>query len=322
MWARVHKIDRIRPLPNGGAIVLVEDERNASAMSRNAGLSTVIALARVINARRALEARFAGKGEIRYAAGTTPPPFMVDVITRAGASISDSKGERIVLPARPASVSSVLDQAMAELAHHIRTSHGMTDMAATLTKVENSRRKTPLDRDANPAAYWGAVFEIAALAGELSRARGGRWIEANETPVPFALSFPTGEQAVPTKLAQQIVEGRSAEEILAATAAAMAAEKAAATAAADAAAAEVAAFEAALADAEAANAAAPDAAAPEAEASKPAQSDAPASNVAASAADTSEPAASDATASGDNAADASTGADGDADAPPTTGRGR
>ena len=231
VWARVHKIDRIRPQPKGGAIVLVEDERNAAAMSRNIGLSTVIAIARVINARRALEARFNGKGEIRYATGANPPPFLVDAVTRAGASITDARGERIIMPPRPAAVSSIVDHAMAELAHLTRTSHGMTDMAATLTKVETSRRKSPLDRDTNPAAYWGAVFEIAALAGELSRGRGGRWIEAAESPVPFALSFPGGEQAVPTKLAQQIVEGKSPEEILAATAAAVAAERAATDAA-------------------------------------------------------------------------------------------
>ena len=55
VWARVHKIDRIRPQPGGGGIVLVEDERNVPAMARVPGLSTVNAVARVLNARRALE---------------------------------------------------------------------------------------------------------------------------------------------------------------------------------------------------------------------------------------------------------------------------
>src|SRR5947207_1660706 len=34
MCARVDKVDRIRPQPDGGAIVLIEDERTAAAMSR------------------------------------------------------------------------------------------------------------------------------------------------------------------------------------------------------------------------------------------------------------------------------------------------
>jgi hypothetical protein len=80
-------------------------------------------------------------------------------------------------------------------------------MAIALKKTQEQRRKSPLDREANPAGYWTAVFELAALAGELSRTKGGRWVETDETPVPFALKFPKGELAHPAKLAQKIVEG-------------------------------------------------------------------------------------------------------------------
>ena len=215
MWARVHKIDRATPQAGGGAIVLVEDERNAAAMNRVPGLSTVVAVARVLNARRVLEAKFGGKGEIRYAAGVTLPSFLSDAITRAGASCADATGERIVLPASPASVAAVIDHAFAELAHGVRTNVGAADMAAALAKIEASRRKTALDREANPAAYWTAVFELMALAGELSRPRGGRWIETTELPVPFALRFTSGELARPAKLAIKIVEGGGADETLA-----------------------------------------------------------------------------------------------------------
>jgi hypothetical protein len=57
VWARVHKIDRIKPQPDGTAHVLIEDERNAAAMARVPGLSTVIAIARVLNAKRVLDTR-------------------------------------------------------------------------------------------------------------------------------------------------------------------------------------------------------------------------------------------------------------------------
>jgi hypothetical protein len=52
------------------------------------------------------------------------------------------------------------------------------------------------------------VFE---LAGE----RGGRWIETRDTPVPFAIKLASGDLAVPSKLAQRIVEGETVEESLA-----------------------------------------------------------------------------------------------------------
>jgi len=215
MWARVHKIDRIRPLPGGRALVLVEDERTAAAMGRVPGLSTVIAVARVLNARRALDAKYGGRGEVRYAAAALVPSFLSDAITRAGASITDASGDRVIVPAAPGAVASVIDQAFVELAHHVRTNAGAATVIAALRSVEASRRKAPLDREQHPATYWPAVFELAALAGELSRPRGGRWIETTDLPVPFAIKFATGELAMPHKLAQRIVEGHEPDESLA-----------------------------------------------------------------------------------------------------------
>ena len=208
MWARVHKIDRIRPQPGGGAIVLVEDERTNANMARVPGLSTVIAIARVLNARRALDAKFGGKGEIRYAAGATLPNFLFDAVSRAGAAIADRTGETVICPAQPASVSSTIDTAFSELAHWTRGNVGVADVASALKRVEANRRAAPLDREKHPQLYWPAVFELASLAGEMSRSRNGRWIETTDMPVPFAIKFPdSADLAKPTTLAQKLVEG-------------------------------------------------------------------------------------------------------------------
>jgi hypothetical protein len=214
VWARVHKIDRVRPQPGGGAIVLVEDERNAPTMGRLPSLSTLVATARILNARKLLEVKYGGIGQIRYASGVQPPSFLVDAIIRAGASLSDSSGERVLVPASPASVSAVVDLAFSELAHHVRSTIGAPTMTGALRTSETQRRKQPLDRDAQPAAFWTAVFELTALAGELSRATGGRWIDTKDMPVPFALKFPKGELAHPANLAQQIVSGSEPPESL------------------------------------------------------------------------------------------------------------
>lgn len=215
MWARVDKIDRIRPQPGGGAIVLVEDERNAAAMARVPSLSTLIAIARILDARRVLDLRYHGTGEVRYAAASSPPPFLSDAITRAGASITDRAGDRITVPASPAAVSATIDTAFAELAHHLRTSIGQVTMSAALRTTEERRRKSPIDVDTHPAQFWTVVFELTALAGELSRPRGGRWIDVPDTPIPFAIRLSTGELARPAKLAQRIVAGQEATESLA-----------------------------------------------------------------------------------------------------------
>lgn len=219
MWARVDKVDRIRPQPGGGAVVLVEDERSAAAMGRTPSLSTLIAIARILDARRVLELKYRGNGEVRYAAASSPPMFLVDAITRAGAHITDRAADRVTIPAAPASVSSTVDLAFSELAHHVRTSIGpAVTLPAALHKTEERRRKAPIDVDAQPAMFWTAVFELAALAGELSRPRGGRWIDVPEMPVPFAIRLASGELARPARLAQRIVAGQASVESLAAEA--------------------------------------------------------------------------------------------------------
>lgn len=215
MWARVDKIDRIRPQPGGGAIVLIEDERNAAAMGRIPSLSTLVATARVLDARRVLDLRYRGAGEVRYATASSPPMFLVEAITRAGAHLADRSGDRVTYPAAPAGISSTIDLAFAELAHHVRTSIGQVTIGQALRTTEERRRRAPIELDANPAGYWTAVFELAALAGELSRPRGGRWIDTTETPVPFAIRLASGELARPAKLAQRIVAGQEALESLA-----------------------------------------------------------------------------------------------------------
>jgi hypothetical protein len=212
VWARVHKIDRIRPQPGGGAIVLVEDERAAPVMARVPAMSILIAVARVLNARRVLDTRYAGKGEVRYATNASLPSFLFDAIVRAGAGTSDRAGEVLNAPPQPGGIAAIVDVAFLELAHHVRGNASAADMTAALRAVEANRRKAPLDRES--PLYWPAVFELAALAGELSRSRGGRWIETRDMPVPFAIKLASGDLAVPSKLAQRIVEGEPVQESL------------------------------------------------------------------------------------------------------------
>ena len=211
MWARVHKVDRVRPQPNGSAIILIEDERGVAQMARVPSLSTLIAVARVLDAKQVLEAKYDGKGEVRYAPAAPLPSFLADAVSRAGAHVSDRTGETVVQIAQPASIEAIVDVAFSDLAHYTRGNTGIADMSNTLKHVEADRRKAPLDREKHPLLYWPAVFELAALAGELARPRGGRWIEIREMPVPFAMRFPDGKIAHPTTVAQKLVAGEAGD---------------------------------------------------------------------------------------------------------------
>lgn len=215
MWARVHKVDRIRPTERG-AIIIVVDDRAAAQMQRVPSLSTLVAIARVLSARRALELKYGGNGEVRYATSAQLPSFLAEAVTRAGAAVADSTGDKVTQPAAPAGVAALIDVAFSELAHHVRGAIGVPELATALEKTEQKRRSAPLDKDKEPEKYWTAVFELAALAGELSRKRGGRWVDTKDLPVPFAVRFPdTTALAHPTVIAQKIVEG-GAEQLAAA----------------------------------------------------------------------------------------------------------
>lgn len=203
MWARVHKLDRVRP----GGVLVLEDERSTAQIQRVPSLSILVAIARVLAARRAIELKLDGKGEVRYAVGATLPANVSEAITRAGAAIANTTGDKILVPAQPSGVAALIDIAFSELAHHVRGNLGVADLAAALAQTEDRRRASPLDREREPERYWPAVLELAALAGELSRSRGARWIETRDLPVPFAMKFPDGAISHPTVVAQTIVEG-------------------------------------------------------------------------------------------------------------------
>jgi hypothetical protein len=174
LWARVHKIDRIRPLATGGATVFIEDERTPSQIQRHAPLSIVIAVARVLDAKQVLGSKYAGVGEVRYLGTAGMPSFLMDAIARAGAHVVERERDRVAMAAQPAAVDALVDVAFSDLAHHAKAHHDTTDLASTLKTLEAARKAKPYERDANPAEYWPAVFTIAALANELSRPRRAR----------------------------------------------------------------------------------------------------------------------------------------------------
>ncbi len=214
MWARVHKLDRWKPLPAGGGIAVIEDERTAAQMQRVPSVSTLVAIARVLNAHRVLDLKAGGKGEVRYAASARLPAFLSEAIVRAGAAVTDATGTQVLVPAQPAGIAAQIDVAFSELAHHVRATVGGSDLGLVLSKLEGQRRAAPLDKDARPDAYWTAVLELAALAGEQARRRGGRWIDTRELPMPFAVKLADGSIAHPTTVAQMIVEGGAVGETL------------------------------------------------------------------------------------------------------------
>ena len=158
--------------------------------------------------RFALAEKHAGKGAVVYLTRSSPPPFLVEAVTAAGGIVFD--GTRELRAPRPASLTVQLDAAFCDLAIAVRRrlKIGAWKDALEVRELE-LRRRPPAPGDA--VARWTAVLELMALTGEAARAdRPGRWIEAPDERVPFAMSLPKGERMLPARLAERIVDGGDA----------------------------------------------------------------------------------------------------------------
>jgi hypothetical protein len=73
--------------------------------------------------------------------------------------------------------------------------------------LEQQTFAAPPDRDDEPG-YWRRVLELAALAGELLRAKyPGRWIQTDRAVVPFGFQVGSGTAVMfPTNRAQRVIE--------------------------------------------------------------------------------------------------------------------
>ena len=204
-WADLDKVSVAKPRPDGSALLVLRDDRSPERVRETRHLSVVIAISRVARARHALAERFAGRGSVIYNTAGTPPDFLVDAVTAAGAVVFDGTREHVARS--PLATTLQLDAAFCDLASVVRRRVGAKSFRAALEIVEaDLQRKLP-DR-ANPAAWWTAIIELSALTGECVREkRAARWVESPSQRLPLALDLGKNELLFPGKLAQTIVEG-------------------------------------------------------------------------------------------------------------------
>jgi hypothetical protein len=89
----------------------------------------------------------------------------------------------------------------------VRLRVGSRDVAIALRMLEDQTFADPPPRDDEPR-YWQRVLELAALAGELLRAKyPGRWIQTDRALVPFGFQVQSGAAVMfPTNRAQRVIE--------------------------------------------------------------------------------------------------------------------
>ena len=196
MYCSLDKIDLAAQV-DGRPIAVQTDDRACREIEAEPELSVLFAMARVLNARQQA-------ASVHYKLDTVPR-FLAEAIAAAGGN-----GER---PSE-ARVGAIADAAFAKLARRAAARTGSRDLAIALRMLEDQTTAAPPDRE-DEAAYWTRVLELAALAGELLRAKfPGHWVQTDRAQVPFGFQLATGHAVMfPTNRAQRVIEDGAGESL-------------------------------------------------------------------------------------------------------------
>ena len=218
MYCALDKVDLSARTTDGTIVAVQTDHRERSEIEAEPELSALFAMARVLNARAQLADDGHPNTSVRYALSADPPQLLRAALAAAGGTLERIDLGRTLEPLGPASsqaIGELADQCFGALAHRVAVRVGARDIAIALHMLEAQTHAAPPKRD-DADAYWRRVLELAALAGELLRARfTGSWVHTERALVPFGFQLADGRTLVfPTNRAQRIVDDGQDESLL------------------------------------------------------------------------------------------------------------
>ncbi|HEY3803427.1 MAG TPA: hypothetical protein VGL61_12500 [Kofleriaceae bacterium] len=218
MYCSIDKIDLAAEV-DGKPIALQTDHRKRDEIEAHPELSALFAMARIVNARAQLADDGHPKAAVHYVVIEDPPALLREALAAAGGTIEradrDQRIEKLG-PANEREVGEIADRCMSSLARRAAARVGSRDLAMALRMLEDQTLANPPEHEDDEEAYWVRVLELAALTGELLRAKyEGRWIQTDRAMVPFAFQITAGESALmfPTNRAQRVIEDGANESL-------------------------------------------------------------------------------------------------------------
>jgi hypothetical protein len=222
MYSALDRVD-LEARVGDSTIAVQTDHRDRAAIEAEPELSTLFAMARVLNARGRLADEGHDAADVRYVVTSDPPSLLRDALAAVGGTLErlDRGGAIESLgPASAVAVGELADRCFAALARRVGARVGSRDPAIALHVLEAETLASPPSRD-DAHLYWRRVLELAALAGELLRARfAGAWVQTDRALVPFGFELgdrrddPGRELVVfPTNRAQRVIDDGGDESL-------------------------------------------------------------------------------------------------------------
>lgn len=212
MYCSIDKIDLLSP-----PVAIQTDHRSREEIDAEPELSALFAMARVLNARGHMAEDGYRDAAVHYVVPQCDvSPVLRDALCAVGATL-DCVSDPLELlgPASTVAVETIADLAFANLARRAANRVGTRDLAMALRMLEDQTFADPPDRGDEPA-YWQRVLELAALAGELLRAKHPQaigWVQTDRAMVPFGFAIDAQTVMFPTNRAQRVIEDGADESL-------------------------------------------------------------------------------------------------------------
>jgi hypothetical protein len=221
VFCSIDRIDLVAQL-DGKPIAVQTDHRACAAILAEPELSTLFAMARVLNAQTQLADDGHPGAAVHYVLADEPTAVLRAALAAVGGVLerADHVVRRLEVlgPASAARAGELADRSFVALARRVAARVGSRDLAIALRMLEDQTVTAPPERD-DELGYWSRVLELAALAGELLRAKHpGRWVQTDRALVPFGFQLDAGEPRgslvlFPTNRAQRVIEDGRGETL-------------------------------------------------------------------------------------------------------------
>ena len=213
MYCSIDKIDLAARI-EGRPVAVQTDHRAYAEIEAEPELSVLYAMARVLNARTHLYESGHADAVVHYAVNHEPPALLREAIGAVGGTLERGKRLEVLGIANEVLASELADRCFSALAQRVKSRIGSRDVAIALRMLEDQTFTDPPSRDDEPA-YWQRVLELAALAGELLRAKyPGHWVQTDRALVPFGFQVQSGAAVMfPTNRAQRVIEDGADESL-------------------------------------------------------------------------------------------------------------
>jgi len=218
MYCSLDKIDLAAEV-GGRTVAIQTDHRSRDEIEAQPELSALFAMTRVLNARGHLAEGGVADAAVHYVTSEEVPELLRDALSAVGATLERTGEERSQLPRLgPVSedaIGTIADRAFATLARRTARHVGSHDFAIALRMLEDQTLAAPPERADEPA-YWQRVLELAALAGELLRAKYPHalgWMHSDRAIVPFGFQLDASTILFPTNRAQRVIEDGDDESL-------------------------------------------------------------------------------------------------------------